>query len=100
MRSYLDVNCANCHLPGGPGNASIDLRASTPLADSGLLNGEPGHGDLGVKGARLLKPGDPKRSLLWLRMTRLGEHGMPHIGRNVVDERATRSLRAWIRSLR
>src|SRR5690606_35614972 len=33
-RSYLDANCASCHLPGGAMNGDIDLRFQTP--DSGM----------------------------------------------------------------
>lgn len=40
-RAYLDINCAHCHSPGRWDDASrrdLDLRYSTPLEESGLLN--------------------------------------------------------------
>jgi uncharacterized repeat protein (TIGR03806 family) len=64
VRAYLDANCAMCHQPTGPGNANIDLRWDTPLAATNLVNQRPGQWDLGVYGARLVVPGDPKQSLL------------------------------------
>ena len=99
-RAYLDVQCAHCHRPDGPGNATIDLRASTPLAETGLLGAKPGQGDLGVKGARLLLPGQPRRSILWLRMGRTDENGMPNVAHGVPDQEALRRISTWIRSLK
>jgi uncharacterized repeat protein (TIGR03806 family) len=99
VRAYLDVQCAHCHRPDGPGNATIDLRASTPLAETGLLGTRPGQGDLGVKGARLLLSGQPRRSILWLRMGRTDEKGMPNVAHGVPDEEALRHISTWIRNL-
>ncbi len=98
VRAYLDSNCAMCHQPGGPGNARIDLRHSTPLERTGLLE-EPGQGDLGVAGAQLLAPGDPERSLLLVRMLRRGPGQMPNLATNVPDEPACRSVREWIEGM-
>ena len=69
-RAWLDVNCANCHRPGGLGRATIDLRFSTPLEKSGLIDGALISGDQGVAGARVLVPGNPAKSMLHLRLTR------------------------------
>jgi hypothetical protein len=38
VRSYLDVNCAHSHQPGG-NNAHFVARLHTPLVSSGLING-------------------------------------------------------------
>ena len=43
VRAYLDVNCAVCHQPGAPGNASMDMRYHAPL---GSWTAAPGHGTL------------------------------------------------------
>ena len=61
VRSYLDVNCAHCHRPGGV-RARFDARAEADPA-AGLIGGEPQH-PLGLAGSRLIAPGDVSRSLL------------------------------------
>jgi uncharacterized repeat protein (TIGR03806 family) len=98
-RAYLHANCAQCHLPGGPGNATIDLRWTTPLADTKLVGAAPGQGDLGVPGALLITPGDPALSLLALRMGRRGLGAMPPLATAVIDEDAVSLIEAWIESL-
>ena len=95
-RSYLHANCAGCHRPGGPGQGALDLRASTPLAAAGLCDEAPREGDLGVEDARLLAPGDPARSLLPLRMARLGAGRMPPLGSAVVDAHGVELVERWI----
>lgn len=96
VRAYLDSNCAACHQPGAPGNASIDLRYDTPFERMRLQGHEPGEGDLGVRGARLLTPGKASRSILWLRMNRTDDQGMPSLSHNRVDAEAVRLVREWI----
>lgn len=39
MRSYPDVNCANCHRPGGSAPPPWDSRAHLTLALTNLMNG-------------------------------------------------------------
>lgn len=98
-RTWLDVNCAMCHFPNGPGNASIDLRASTALAATNMLGEEPAQGDLGIEDALLVAPGEPARSVLLERVHTLGPGRMPNVGSNQVDEAAVELLTEWIRSL-
>ena len=100
VRAYLAANCAFCHLPGGTGNARIDLRYATPFAGTGLLGEAPGQGDLGVRGALLVKPGLPSKSLLYLRMLRTDEKGMPNLAHNSVDTRAAAAVKRWIGGMR
>ena len=97
-RAALDVNCASCHQPGGGANATLDLRAQTPLADTGLC-APPGQGDLGVADARLIAPGDRARSVAWLRMGRRDGEGMPQIGSAVVDAATVELVGRWIDQL-
>ena len=99
VRAYLDSNCANCHQPGAPGNATIDLRYEIPLSKTRMLNALPGQGDLGVKGAKILMPGSPDGSLLYLRMERTDEKGMPNLAHNIPDKKALRDVAKWIRGL-
>lgn len=98
-RAYLHSNCAMCHQPGAPGNATLDLRFETPLNEMGALNQRPGQGDLGIRDARLVAPGDPARSLLLQRMRRTDEKGMPNIAHERVDAVGVSLVDGWIRSL-
>ena len=78
FKSFLDANCAYCHMPGGIGLGSWDARFLTPLGQSGIING-PVTFNLGIPGARLIKPGDVNASILWQRIATLGNHHMPPI---------------------
>jgi len=98
-RSYLHANCAHCHAPGSPVQASIDLRFSTPLDQMHVCGAAPTQGDLGVAGARIIAPGDPSHSILSLRMHERGADQMPPIATNVVDPGGTTIVDAWIRAL-
>ncbi|MDF1703009.1 MAG: hypothetical protein P1V36_17815, partial [Planctomycetota bacterium] len=100
VRAYLAANCAFCHMPKGTGNARIDLRYETPLARTNLRGEPPGQGDLGVRGALLVKPGQPSKSLLYLRMLRLDAKGMPNLAHNAVDKQATAAVKRWIAGMR
>ncbi len=99
-RSWLHVNCAMCHQPNGPGNAMIDLRLSTELTQMGLLNTVPTQGDLGISGARIIKPGSPELSILLRRISVLDEARMPSVGVHMVDERGVELIADWIKSLK
>ncbi len=98
-RALLDTNCASCHRPDGPANARIDLRATTPLAETGVCDVAPAQDDLGITDARLLAPGDPTRSVLLQRMLRRTRERMPPLGSSVIDVYGTGVVGAWIQSL-
>jgi uncharacterized repeat protein (TIGR03806 family) len=99
-RAYLHSNCAHCHIKWGGGNAEFKLLATLPLEEMGIVNVPPAHGDFGVKGAKLLVPGHPEQSILLYRMEKTGLGRMPHIASHVVDEKAVRLVRDWIKELR
>lgn len=99
-RVALDVNCAMCHFPDGPGNARIDLRAGVSLADSGTCDVQPAQGHLGLgDAARIIAPGDPDRSILLERMKRRGEGQMPPLATHVVDAESVALIERWITGL-
>ncbi|MFK7769239.1 MAG: PQQ-dependent sugar dehydrogenase [Mariniblastus sp.] len=98
-RVYLDVNCAMCHQPKGPGNANIDLRFATSLEGTKSINANPGQGDLGIADAKLIAPGKPESSLMVQRIKTLNEGRMPSIGSNLVDEKAVELLSEWIKGM-
>lgn len=94
-RGYLHTNCSNCHRPGAA-TAAFDLRATSTLAD--VCNASPKAGDLGVAGARLLLPGDPSKSLVSLRMHRLGAGRMPPLATRLEDPAVASLIDPWIRT--
>jgi uncharacterized repeat protein (TIGR03806 family) len=97
-RAYLDANCAMCHRPDGTADALVDLRAQTPLAESGLC-GAPLQGDLGLPMARLVAPGSPERSVLHARVSRRGLDRMPPLATVTPDDAASAVIAEWIRGL-
>jgi putative heme-binding domain-containing protein len=97
-RSYLHANCAMCHHPGGNAIVSFYLRRDLPFAQLNTNKGT-GIGTFGMKDAKLIVPGDPYRSVLMYRMSKLGYARMPYIGSRMVDSRGVRLVETWIRSL-
>lgn len=98
-RAYLHANCAQCHRPTGPGNASIDLRWNTALDETNMVGVEPAQGDLGLSGARIVAAGLPEASTLLVRMRKRETGAMPPLGSAVHDARGAELLREWIASL-
>ncbi|HSZ59254.1 MAG TPA: PQQ-dependent sugar dehydrogenase [Tepidisphaeraceae bacterium] len=98
-RSYLHVNCSVCHRFGGGGSALFDVRKELPLHNLNLLDAKPNLGGFGLDDARLVCPGDPNRSVLLYRMSKLGRGRMPHIGSDAVDVQGLTLLRQWIAGL-
>jgi len=98
-RAYLDVNCASCHQPGGPGRGDLDLRHETPLSASGTCNVRPTHGDLGLTDARLIAPGSPERSVLLARMRSDDHRRMPPLGTLLIDAAGADLIEAWVDAL-
>ena len=98
-RAYLHVNCSMCHEPAGPTPVDMDLRFSTPLAETELCGRRPTEGDLGVSGARRLAPGAPSRSLLIVRMRTIGRGHMPPIGPEQLDPEGAALVESWIAGL-
>jgi uncharacterized repeat protein (TIGR03806 family) len=98
-RSYLHTNCSQCHRPGGPTQANMDLRYATALADTNACDVVPGLGSLNIADARLIAPGSAARSVLVARMSRRDAHGMPPVGSALVDAEGAALLTNWVNSL-
>jgi uncharacterized repeat protein (TIGR03806 family) len=96
-RSYLDVNCANCHRPGGT-VAFFDARYDTPLAQQNLIDGRVLI-DQRIDGARVIAPNDTWRSILFMRANTTEAFKMPTLARNTIDVEGMALLRQWIESL-
>jgi uncharacterized repeat protein (TIGR03806 family) len=94
VRSYLDVNCSECHRPGGVAN--FDARFDTPAIRQNIVNA-PAAVTLGLTDARIVAPGDTTRSVLYQRLTSLVPTvKMPPLARNRVDPRAAQIIQNWI----
>jgi len=95
-RTYLDANCSSCHQPGTGVQANFDARFETSLANSGIVYGEPIN-NLGIEGSRLVIPGQPERSTLYLRTAAVHESiAMPPLSKNLLDTAGVALLEAWI----
>jgi putative heme-binding domain-containing protein len=98
-RSYIDANCAHCHRFGGGGTALIDLRAGIPIDKMKMVDEVPKKGELGLKNGRIIFPGNPYRSVLFLRMATCGRGRMPHLASEVPDQRGLALIEQWIRGM-
>ena len=101
-RSYMEANCAFCHRPDDTdlGLVKIDLRLDTTFKDMNLCNGPPVKGDQGDASATLLTPGQPAKSITWLRVNAQPDMGrMPQIGTAQVDTNGLKLLGDWINSI-
>lgn len=99
VRSYLHQNCAVCHQPGSAARGSFDARITTPLRLAGILNGEVAAGDLGIAGAKIIVPGQPEKSILYLRMKSTDFFRMPPTQLQSEPAPILPLLEAWIRGL-
>ena len=98
-RAYLHTNCAQCHRPGGPTPADMDLRYDTALGATNACDVAPLIDDLGIANARLIAPGDSARSVIINRVSRRDSSGMPPTGSNEVDNDGVSLLTTWIDGL-
>ena len=96
-RSWLDVNCANCHRPGGT-VANFDARYETPLPEQHLVDGSVLI-DQNVDRARVISPHDPWRSVALMRIDTNDDIRMPPLARNTIDTQGVELMRQWIESL-
>jgi glucose/arabinose dehydrogenase len=95
-RSYLHSNCSQCHVEAGGGNAQMELEFTTPLDKMRVLGVRPVHDSYGVKGALLVDPGHPERSILLHRISHRGPGFMPPLATRHVDHAAVELMRDWI----
>ncbi len=98
-RAYLAANCAHCHRFGGGGSARIDLRHEIALAEMRAHGVRPTLGGFDLADAHLVAGGDPSRSVLLYRISKLGQGRMPHGASDVVDVKGVDLIRRWIASL-
>ena len=97
VRTYMDVNCAMCHQPGGTAPFTWDARARTPFSIGDLSNSGSNTATDTTPAAELV---DPKSAeLSWLLDHMRGSNGaqrMPPLATLERDVAAEELLRAWI----
>ena len=103
-KSYIDINCANCHIDGGQGDYRV-IR----LGYSDTLNNDENAGVCvdadtpipGLMGQKHIAPGDPENSIIYYRMSVTGDqpYKMPQFGQSLVHTEALVVLEEWINSL-
>jgi uncharacterized repeat protein (TIGR03806 family) len=99
VRSYWASNCSMCHGGAQGLKATWDARFSTPLAEQGIVWGQPINGT-STDGTFLVVPGDTSRSLLYERSTtNIPGWRMPPLGRSTTDPLYAKVLEQWIISL-
>lgn len=97
-RSYLHVNCSHCHMNGGNASTVFRVGFADRLAEA-RLSEAPMRGELGLRDARIVAPGEPTRSVLLLRLAKQGTGHMPHIGAQRCDPVGVQLIHHWIASL-
>ncbi len=98
-RSYLDVNCAYCHRPGGA-PANFDARLLTPLVSQNIVDG-PVNNTLGIAGAKVVVMGHQELSILYQRLHTVDPAiSMPKapVNRRTIDAEGSAMIAAWIGS--
>ena len=95
VHSYLTVNCAQCHQPGGTALGDWDMRIATPLSQSGIINGALIN-NRGDTNNRLIAPGSLEHSMMLTRTATRGSGQMPPLDSTVPDTNALNLLSSWI----
>ena len=99
VRSYLQSNCANCHVDAGGGNAQFNAEHTASLSDTKLIDIDPVHHKFDLPSAKLVAPGHPERSILLYRLSHRGRGQMPQLATNLVDEKMVKVVEDWIKGL-
>ncbi|RRQ48854.1 T9SS C-terminal target domain-containing protein [Maribacter algicola] len=99
-RSYLDLNCAYCHRPGGTGDrAQFDLQLFNSLQETGLLTSGI-NTPLGISGEKILYAGDASKSILYHRINSDDPSiMMPPIAKNKINEEGVVLIENWINQM-
>lgn len=101
-RGYLEINCAHCHRPEGPGkNSGLDLTIFAKTDHALGIFKSPVAAGSGSGGFEFdIVPGKPEKSILTYRMKSL-EPGvmMPELGRKLIHKEGIELVEEWIRSL-
>ena len=95
VRSYLAVNCVQCHQPGGAATGNWDARATTATDAANLINGLLVN-NAGDAANRFAVPNDTAHSMVLKRLQGAGVPRMPPLATNELDPTAIQLLTDWI----
>lgn len=98
VRSYLAVNCVQCHQPGGAATGNWDARITTPTDSANLINGALVN-NAGDAANRWLVPADTAHSMVLKRLQGNGVQRMPPLATNERDLTDETLVTDWINSL-
>ncbi|MES2923210.1 MAG: cadherin domain-containing protein [Verrucomicrobiota bacterium] len=104
VRSYIAVNCAYCHQPGGGTPDSWDGRAHLTMEQTGILYGHPASEATPDLTDHIVRPGDKANSALWNKINARsvingsynGYSQMPPLATNVFDTEGIALIGEWI----
>ena len=97
-RAYLHTNCSHCHRPGGGGQGPMDLRWTTPFADTKTCNQPNSQGV--INGASvIIAPGIPARSVMAQRIHATDSKRMPPVAVSIPDPLGTQLIDDYISSI-
>lgn len=95
-RAYLHTNCAHCHRLHAGGAVLSHMHFDLQLAETNMIGARPSQGTFGIFGAQVIAPGDPYRSVLLYRMSKLGGGRMPRLGSSEVDRYGLMLIHDWL----
>jgi mono/diheme cytochrome c family protein len=98
VRSYLAVNCVQCHQPGGIAQGHFDARPTTALASAGLIDGQLMN-DRGDALVKTIVPGDRNHSMILRRIQGRDAPRMPPLATSEPDTDAETLIGEWVDSL-
>ncbi|GEQ84916.1 hypothetical protein ULMS_04240 [Patiriisocius marinistellae] len=102
VRSYIDMNCASCHIEGGQaGYRGIRLAyGDTTNPENFGICEDPDTPIPVLFDKKIIEPGNAEESILYYRMSVSQEqYRMPQQGRQIAHEQALRMIAEWINSL-
>ena len=97
VRSYLDVNCVQCHQPGGAASGFWDARSTTPTDSANLIDAVV-QNDFGDPANFWCATGDPGHSIVLKRISGTNGQRMPPLGTNERDLASEALIADWITS--
>ena len=103
MRSYIDMNCGNCHQDGGQGDYR-GIRLGFNDTETNLLDNiicqDADTPISGLTGQKLINPRDIDNSIIYYRMAlQEGQYKMPQFGQSLVHTEGLALMEEWINSL-